>query len=316
MRVSGRTEISDELKEDVERLRSTLVDNQSGSDLLITAFTAALKHFKRATIATPFPAELFQTSGNEKDFHACMQAVEQLPALETILKTHLGNSASATAIANSNLASLPTGSRQLLEWLLQPGCPQPAFTDNMMPDFIFKNMAEMPDTKQGTPIIAYHGTSFERLHSIMNVGLLNMSGTKMQRTGANHGSGIYMATDYSVSLTFCQSAIGWRGSTVGHKLRCLLVCLVDRDLASEDRPPDQDENSGEKLPPAYLLVGRTDAIRLQYVLIYKDDVKETKSTKINWCSVIIAAYIAGMLLHHLFNWKAVERWLRHQMRGY
>ncbi len=87
-------------------------------------------------------------------------------------------------------------------------------------------------------------SNFRCLHACAITGLLNMSGTRMQRTGANHGDGIYMSTDLGLSSTFCQHALGWRSSALGHKLRCLLVCEVDEELASEERPPDQDAQTG------------------------------------------------------------------------
>ncbi len=42
------------------------------------------------------------------------------------------------------------------------------------------------------PVIAYHGTCMENLHSILNTGLLNFSGTRMGRNGAIFGNGIYL----------------------------------------------------------------------------------------------------------------------------
>ena len=57
-------------------------------------------------------------------------------------------------------------------------------------------------------------------------GLLNMSGTKLQRHGANHGDGIYMSTDLGVASTFCQTGFGWKASALGHKLRCVCCHLL------------------------------------------------------------------------------------------
>ena len=70
------------------------------------------------------------------------------------------------------------------------------------------------------------------------------------------------------------------------------------------------------LPPAYLLVSRPDAVRLLYVFVYRDDVKQVKAVRINWCTVIVVAYAACMVLHHLLNTQGVLQWLRHQTHGY
>lgn len=43
-------------------------------------------------------------------------------------------------------------------------------------------------------VYAFHGTSLENLHSILHTGLVVLSGTALERTGALHGSGIYCST--------------------------------------------------------------------------------------------------------------------------
>lgn len=48
--------------------------------------------------------------------------------------------------------------------------------------------------------IAYHGTHLENLHSIIHTGLQSMSGTRLQRTGANFGAGIYLSTVYDTAF--------------------------------------------------------------------------------------------------------------------
>jgi hypothetical protein len=44
----------------------------------------------------------------------------------------------------------------------------------------------------GSCTVAYHGTTMEALHSILNVGLVGLSGTRLQRNGAMLGDGIYL----------------------------------------------------------------------------------------------------------------------------
>lgn len=84
------------------------------------------------------------------------------------------------------------------------------------PDYIFENLSvqssslppagSKPSPGEGPPreshhaarssssgsLLAWHGTSFERLHSIISTGLQPASGTRLQRNGANHGEGIYL----------------------------------------------------------------------------------------------------------------------------
>ena len=98
--------------------------------------------------------------------------------------------------------------------------PVPAAgTHPQAPDLIFENKAlpplpaasassEMPLFSRS--VLAWHGTSFERLHSIISTGLQPASGTRLQRNGANHGGGIYLSTDYGVAWSFCESGFGRR----------------------------------------------------------------------------------------------------------
>ncbi len=53
---------------------------------------------------------------------------------------------------------------------LQPGCPLPSVSGAVIPAYIFQNMSEGQQQRPSSPIIAFHGTAFERLHSIMNTG--------------------------------------------------------------------------------------------------------------------------------------------------
>ena len=70
-----------------------------------------------------------------------------------------------------------------------------SFTPSHILKVVSYNKAEWsPDEA----VYAFHGTSMENLHSILHNGLLNLSGTALERTGAIFGDGIYCTT---VSLT-------------------------------------------------------------------------------------------------------------------
>ena len=51
--------------------------------------------------------------------------------------------------------------------------------------------------------------------------------------------GIYLSTDYGVAWSFCSAAPAWRRSALGHKLRAVLVCQVDMELASRAGSADR-----------------------------------------------------------------------------
>lgn len=155
-------------------------------------------------VATPFPSNLFQQPSGEKDFEACLRSVDFIPPLSQLPTVY---------------PALPHNTRELLSWLLlpttrkrtlftkttlddcfrhlqsiQPDVPIPPLTGLLQPTTVLRNVS--PDVQSGQPftmpIVAFHGTHTENLHSILNTGLLNLSGTKLQRTGDAFGKGIYL----------------------------------------------------------------------------------------------------------------------------
>ncbi len=97
--------------------------NVAGSDLMLSAFISALQHFKRATVALPFPADTFSTSSKEKDFERVRRACEGIPPMRDL----------AEASCSSDL---PRDSRALLDWLLVP-------MTRTVPQFRHISMAEL-----------------------------------------------------------------------------------------------------------------------------------------------------------------------------
>jgi hypothetical protein len=51
---------------------------------------------------------------------------------------------------------------------------------------------------------AFHGSGMECWHSILRLGLKNVSNTKMMTAGAAHGSGVYCAPNMSTSVGYCR----------------------------------------------------------------------------------------------------------------
>ncbi|KAF2268921.1 hypothetical protein CC78DRAFT_331302 [Lojkania enalia] len=79
--------------------------------------------------------------------------------------------------------------------------------------------------------VLFHGTSLDRLPSILAQGLLVKSGTNLQRTGAAHGRGIYLAVDPATSFSYSPSAVSWRNSGLNN-MRMLLGCEVVGNINS------------------------------------------------------------------------------------
>ncbi|MCJ1411062.1 hypothetical protein MMC19_005150 [Ptychographa xylographoides] len=85
------------------------------------------------------------------------------------------------------------------------------------------------------PRALFHGTSLDRLYAILAQGLRVCSGTALQRHGAAHGAGIYMAAEpatawsYATSVSAASagasaSSTGWKNSAMKKNARVLLGC--------------------------------------------------------------------------------------------
>jgi poly[ADP-ribose] polymerase 16 len=89
-----------------------------------------------------------------------------------------------------------------------------------------KKLQQQSQSTKGKMVVAYHGTDFSAVHSILHQGLLTASGTRLQTTGAVFGQGIYLSTDFSTAFQFTKGRQAWQHSTLGRHLRCVLVCEV------------------------------------------------------------------------------------------
>ena len=178
---------------------------------------------------------------------AVVSMLDGLPAISTLaihlgkcLNTHGSNFRLAQALVGyctqaSNSASLAQG----LLWvcvsyrgfLVSATGPQriPSFGNNQfllantVPDLEIAFSRHM-QTPQSTSQILFHGTSLDRLHAILCQGLRVQSGTDLQRHGAAHGPGIYMADEPRVAWGYATASTGgWKSSKLkGMKL--LLGC--------------------------------------------------------------------------------------------
>ena len=213
---------------------------------MLSAFSAAITHYKRASVALPWHQSERFGRADCKDYEAAKRAIETLPPLRSLVPPAQSPSSSQQAPllhqapeyqgyggAHHQPAVSRPGetSRILLEWLLgssaggrrSPRMMRRITADELAeqlrilhgpgikigvpasgakaPDYVFENLGLPPlpsssyDALQPTPssssssTLAWHGTSFERLHSITSTGLQPASGTRLQRNGANHGGG-------------------------------------------------------------------------------------------------------------------------------
>ena len=108
------------------------------------------------------------------------------------------------------------------------------------------------DTPYAVSQILFHGTSLDRLHSIICQGLRVQSGTALQRHGAHSGPGIYMADEPSMAWGYVTaSAGGWKSSNLKN-MSVLLGC----------------ELAGPKPQSGYGMSVITDATRLAVRYIF------------------------------------------------
>jgi len=123
-------------------------------------------------------------------------------------------------------------------------------------------------------VTAFHGTSFECLHSILRSGLIpaSSSNTRLERNGKAFGEGIYLTTELPVAYSFCSGSERWKGSTLapeGTRLRCILVCGVKKNVP-KDKLELVSKKNGDPPPEHYLVIDRPDLITIQYILVYVD----------------------------------------------
>ncbi|PRP89860.1 hypothetical protein PROFUN_00202 [Planoprotostelium fungivorum] len=95
---------------------------------------------------------------------------------------------------------------------------------------------------------AFHGSSLFNWHSILRIGLKNFSNTEFMSAGAAYGAGIYMAEQFSTSLTYALH------HNIGSKV-CLAICEVIK--------------AGYKANP-YYVVPNEDHVITRYFLVYEN----------------------------------------------
>jgi hypothetical protein len=122
---------------------------------------------------------------------------------------HRGYVATATGLCK--VPTMPAGTHQ---FILASASPK------LEGDFVSK--LGRPSSKT---TVLFHGTTFDRLPAILAQGLRVCSGTSLQRTGAAHGKGIYMAEEPATSLIYSPSTTSWRNSGLSN-MRLLLGCEV------------------------------------------------------------------------------------------
>eukprot|EP01023_Acetabularia_acetabulum_P063917 TRINITY_DN8124_c0_g1_i2.p1 TRINITY_DN8124_c0_g1~~TRINITY_DN8124_c0_g1_i2.p1 ORF type:complete len:229 (+),score=11.45 TRINITY_DN8124_c0_g1_i2:215-901(+) len=136
--------------------------------------------------------------------------------------------------------------------------------ERVQPTYIFKSYGNfVRSVEQGNSrqyILAFHGTALENLHSILhNGGLCQQShNSRLKRHGSAFGEGIYLSTHLATAFSFTQPNDGYKGSKLGERLRCVLVCYVNPQATTRNTPDK------------YILVKDGSQVELAYLLLYKE----------------------------------------------
>ncbi|KAF1961469.1 hypothetical protein CC80DRAFT_403021 [Byssothecium circinans] len=123
-----------------------------------------------------------------------------------------------TATGILKIPSLPTGTHQFILASASPDL-------EMKYSSSLSSYSKYPNPKT---TVLFHGTSLDRLPSILASGLREYSGTSLQRTGAVHGNGIYLAEEPSFSFSYSATAVSWTNSGL-NGMRMVLGCEVVGD---------------------------------------------------------------------------------------
>eukprot|EP00026_Physarum_polycephalum_P009614 Phypoly_transcript_09742.p1 GENE.Phypoly_transcript_09742~~Phypoly_transcript_09742.p1 ORF type:complete len:386 (+),score=46.75 Phypoly_transcript_09742:114-1271(+) len=154
--------------------------------------------------------------------------------------------------------------------------------------------------KQMGSTIGYHGSGLENWHNILHGGL----DVKYQKETSIFGMGIYLAEDPNVAHSFKKSGQAWSKSMIGSRMSCVAACEV---LNHPEVLRGKEQSSilvdGEShLPKHYIIVKKNQHVRVKYLLIYNDEVKQSSRY---WITILV--YVAILLFVVLYKSPTFKR---------
>ncbi|RUS76477.1 hypothetical protein EGW08_015761 [Elysia chlorotica] len=269
-------------------------------DLIWSFFVSAAKSYRFSSILHPFPPMFNEDGTTEKLVFPLRETISGMPEFS-----------SSPEFENE----IPADCHKLLSWVFQ----KPKFqfhlqknkecfkkvrqlTGQVMdapePTFIFEVVYDSQEerkfeARRGSrkSLFAYHGSRFDNFYSILHNGL-NGHLNKV----AAFGEGTYLSSELSVSLLYSQAGEAWSKSCLGAKLACVAVCeMIDEPSVKcqikEGSTPVQKRraqasSTTDAVPEKYYVVQNNDAVRVKYLLVYKDHgsaaVTPGKSTPYSW----------------------------------
>ncbi|KAF8072841.1 PARP16 [Scenedesmus sp. PABB004] len=316
-------------------------DRAIANDLMLSALLAAAQSPRRASLCRPWPATHVTA-----DLDAAAAALDALP------RAALGGGpageralASASALQLRLLQAVFLQHQAKRDWRLTLTSPDALAAElgQALPPgaracrCVLRVDRGVVAAARGPRLVALHGTDADSAWSILHTGLLAASGTRLQSTGAAHGSGIYAAEDFDTAVAFSTARRGWRGSAIAQHLRVVLVCEVAAGAAlrggpgapggcgvalgargscarSARRPrpgpggaPPSTGPLRRRLPAKYVLVPRPADVAVRALLVLSDDALRGAAARHRGaaaCAALTALYAAAMLL--LAAWRLLR----------
>jgi len=275
-----------------QQVRETWRVEPQVCEFLVRSFAQALHGSRRGDMCVPFPTVFGK--GERRDFQAAEACLEKLPFNESglekepplnegqvrllhwLLYSHKINAKRLKAITVSHLRERCP---RLVEEIQRGG-------KNLRPDMVLetRNDEAVDERVESSLFPTFHGTHPESIHSIVRVGLLNMSNTHMQRTGTAFGEGIYLAKELSTAFSFTRSPAPSKWNAKQGGLRCVFVCTV----SNADSPQTQPG-----VPGNYVVVKECNKVAIRYIFVYQEHIPSGR--KIDVCALLVLFYLASML---------------------
>jgi Poly(ADP-ribose) polymerase catalytic domain len=114
-------------------------------------------------------------------------------------------------------------------------------------------------TGEGT-VLAFHGSAARNWHSILRIGLKNMSNSKYMTAGAAHGAGIYLATSSATSASYSSQNYGgrckaWAQSQYGPSASMVALCEIV-------------QHPNLKPPTPHYVISEEEWVRARFLFVY------------------------------------------------
>jgi len=195
-----------------------------------------------------------------RDQGTILQTMAGLPDIYTLQNSPdlyksikcLGQDAEALMLWMASYRGFVASATGLLKIPNLPGVHQ-FILANTTPELETSYNFHLPTPQTPTQVV-FHGTTMDRLFPILQRGLQVGTGTALLQNGASYGSGIYVATDISMSFTYASvvHGYGWPNTRLGNT-KVIFAC----ELAGS-----QYQNGG-----VYVVPDPTH-LRIRYIFLF------------------------------------------------